>query len=52
MADALLTVLAARNVMPSAAERARILTERDFTRIERWLRHALTCSRVEDVLSV
>jgi hypothetical protein len=50
-AEALLAVLAARGLPVSATERARILAERDESRIEAWLVAALGCSAVSDLLN-
>jgi hypothetical protein len=46
MVRALLAVLAGRQLEPTAAERERILSERDPDRLERWLAAAVTCTSI------
>ncbi len=51
-ANALLIVLAGRNLEPTAAERQRILAERDLDRLERWLAAAGTCTDLAELLAL
>jgi hypothetical protein len=48
-AEAVLQLLALRQLQPRANERERILAERDLERLARWLARALTCSRVSEL---
>ncbi len=51
MRRALLGLLAARDVAPDPADRARILGERDLQRLERWLARAATGAILADILA-
>jgi len=51
LASALLVVLAARGLEPTADERRRILAEREPARLERWLAAAPTCASVASLLA-
>lgn len=51
LAAAVLAVLAARGIAVDAAERARILGERDPARLERWVAGAATCSSMAELRS-
>ena len=50
-ADALVTILTARGIGPSASEHVRIAAEQDVGRLERWLVRALTATSAADVLA-
>ncbi len=50
-ADALIALLAARNVTLQDADRARIRAERDPARISRWISHAASCVDVAELLA-
>ena len=50
-AEALLTVLASRGLVASAAERARILEERDLAVLERWLAASGTSASIAALLA-
>jgi flagellar biosynthesis/type III secretory pathway protein FliH len=47
-AEALLDVLALRNLSLDDAVRARILGEHDLARLQRWLSRAMTCATVAE----
>ena len=51
-AEALLIVLAGRGLVPTEAERHRILEERDLGRLERWLAAARTCADIAGLLAM
>ena len=46
-AEDILTVLAARDLTPTAAQRARILASRDVAELNAWLRTAVTAGSVD-----
>lgn len=50
-ADAVLAVLAARNLTVPDRDRARILAERDPARLDRWLARAVTCTSVGELFA-
>jgi Uma2 family endonuclease len=50
-AEALLAVLAARGIAVEAAERVRILGERDPVQLDRWLAGAPTCTEATELLT-
>ena len=50
-AEAVLQVLAARGLRVSREARERILACHDTTRLDRWLAHAATAERVDDVIA-
>jgi hypothetical protein len=47
--EAVLTVLAARGLEPTASERTRVMSESDGRVLELWLRRAARCSRVSEL---
>jgi len=49
LAEAVLAVLAARGIAVGEAERARIVDERDLSRLELWLVRAATCSDAHEL---
>jgi hypothetical protein len=51
-AEALLAVLAARGIAVGAAERVRILGERDPQQLDRWLAEAATCAEVAELFTM
>lgn len=51
LASALLVVLEARGLAPTAEERRHILAERERARLERWLAQAPTCASVASLLA-
>ena len=51
-AEALLIMLAGRGLVPTEAERHRILEERDLGRLERWLAAARTCADIAGLLAM
>jgi len=50
-AEAVLMVLAARNVAVGDAERGRILSEQDPAQLDRWLAEAAVCEKVAELFS-
>jgi hypothetical protein len=48
--EALLAVLAARDLMPSDAARARILAQRDDAVLVRWIARATSCASIFEIL--
>jgi len=52
LATALLLVLSARGLEATAAERSRILEERDLSRLERWIVAAANCADVAALFAV
>src|SRR5204862_7587162 len=51
LAEAVLTVLAARGVILGFADRGRILAERDPAPLERWLARATTCTEIRELFA-
>lgn len=51
LAEAVLTVLAARGVILGFADRGRILDERDPAQLERWLARATTCTEIRELFA-
>ena len=51
-AEALLAVLAARGIAVGAAERMRILGERDLQQLDRWLAGAVTCAAAAELFTM
>jgi Uma2 family endonuclease len=50
-AEALLLILDQRGLSIGSADRARILSERDTSRVERWISRALTCTDLVDLFA-
>jgi Uma2 family endonuclease len=51
LAEAVLVMLAARGLEPTPDELRRIRTEREISRLERWIATAWTCSDISDLLA-
>jgi hypothetical protein len=51
LAEAVLLVLAVRGLVPTEAERRRILDERERVRLDRWIRAATSCASVAALLA-
>jgi hypothetical protein len=49
--EALIAILAARDIEPDSADRARILCERDPQRIDRWIARAAIATTIAEVLA-